>query len=201
MTTNKKLTPNELRTLHTTDFFFIKSAATEKIQYLLSEVRDEIKTLIKKEGIILPNEVDISAGKISKGENYRGLPYLVLDYPKYFSLESTFTFRIMFWWGNFFSCTLHLQGNALDERRKLLIQNRNSLRKKNIYICVNDSPWEYHYKKDNYVLLDKFSETEIKRLFTTNHFIKLSRRIALKDYKQLTDFCKESFLQFILFSV
>jgi len=192
----QRFTPTELQTLHNTKFFLVKESATEKVQHLFSDVRDEIKSEIKKRKIVFPKEVDASMGKIFRGENYLGLPYLVLDYPKHFSKNSVFAFRTMFWWGNFLSCTLHLQGKALDEKRNLLIQNWKSLRKKNIYLCVNKNPWQYQYTKENYILIDKFSESDLKHLLITKEFIKLSRKIPLKDYKKLNRFCKESFSTF-----
>ena len=93
---------------------------------------EKVKAEIKKKKLVFPHAVDALNGKIFRGENYRQLPYLVLDYPKHFSKESVLAFRTMLWWGNFFSCTLHLQGKALDERRSSLIQNWRSFRKKDI---------------------------------------------------------------------
>ena len=190
-------TPTELKTLHDVEFFRVKAAATEKMDALLAGVRDALKTEIKKMKIKFPAEVDASMGKIFRGENYRGLPYLILDYPKYFSKENVFAFRTLFWWGNFFSCTLHLQGKPLDERRSALINNWRLLRKKNIYICVNDTPWQYHYKKENYLPVDKFSEDELKQFFITKEFIKLSRKMELKDHKKIHAFGTESLSLFL----
>ena len=191
-----RFSPTELRIIHNSKFFYTKASATLKIDSLLSEVRDEIKSIIEREKTIFPKEVDIRTGKIFRGENYRGLPYLVLDYPKYFGNDSVFTVRTMFWWGNFFSCTLHLQGKALEERRNLLIQNEKLLRKKDIYLCVNKTPWQYYYTKENYVLADTFSEDALNHLFMTKDFVKLSRKIPLKDYTKLKKFAGESFRMF-----
>ena len=190
----QRFTPTELQTLHNKKFFLVKEYATEKVQHLFSDVRDEIKREIKKKKIIFPDEVDGSMGKIFRGENYLGFPYLVLDYPKHFSKNSIFAFRTMFWWGNFFSFTLHLQGKALDEKRNLLVTNWKTFRKKNIYLCVNKNPWQYQYTKENYIPIDKFSESDLKHLFITKEFIKLSRKIPLKDYKKIKKVSRESFL-------
>ena len=188
--------PAELKTIHNSEFFYIKASVSKKIDALLAEVRDEIKSVIEKEKIKFPEEVDARMGKIFRGENYSGLPYLVLDFPKHFSKDSVLAFRTMFWWGNFFSFTMHLQGKALEEKRKALIENWRLFRKKNIYISTGKTPWHYHYKKDNYRLIDTFSEQDIKHLFITKEFIKFSRKIPLKDYKKLNAFIKESFTLF-----
>jgi hypothetical protein len=189
----KTFSAPELQTLHNTKFFEVKAAATKKIEHLFAEVRDEIKEDILKNKIVFPKEVDAMHGKIFRGENYLGLPYLVLDYPKHFSKDSVFAFRTMFWWGNFFSFTLHLQGKALSERREELIQQIPSLKKKSIYVCINSDPWQYHYRKDNYLPIDKFTDRELRKLFTEKEFVKLSRKMPLKDYKNLRAFCREAF--------
>ncbi len=194
---NNRFTPAERKALHNKDFFYIKASATKKIDILLAGVRDEIKSEIKKKKLLFPEEADASAGKIFKGENYAGLPYMVLDFPKYFTKESVFSFRTMCWWGNFFSFTLHLQGKALEERRNLMITNGNAFRKKNIFICINSTPWNYQYNSTNYQLIDKFPEEKIKHLFSSKEFVKLSRKTGLNEYRNLPRFCRESFQLFL----
>jgi len=53
--------------------------------------------------------------KISRGENYLGLPYLVLDYPRLFRPDAVLAIRTFFWWGHFFSSTLQLSGGYKTE--------------------------------------------------------------------------------------
>ena len=210
----KNLTSKELKTLHNTDFFLVKASATKKIEHLFAEVRDEIKSAIEENKIVFPKEVDATNGKIFRGENYQGLPYLVLDYPKHFSKDSVFAFRTMFWWGNFFSCTLHLQGKGLEHltdpiptfpkgQPKVANEVRATSatlplwgrwRGSGVYICVNNNPWQYHYKKDNYLSIDKLSDSEIKKMLLESKFIKLSRKIPIKDHKKVVKFARESFL-------
>lgn len=187
-------TPAELETLHNTDFFVVKASATKKIEHLFTGVRDEIKEEIIKNSIVFSKEIDATNGKIFRGENYLGLPYLVLDYPKHFSKESVLAYRIMFWWGNFFSFTLHLQGKALAERKNALIKNISSLKNKDIYICINSNPWQYHYKEDNYLPIDSLPDSELEKLLLEKEFLKLSRKISLKDYDRIQKFSTESFL-------
>lgn len=189
----KSFSKTELTTLHNTRFFEVKASATKKIEHLFTEVRDTIKEEIDRHKIIFPKEVDSTNGKIFRGENYLGLPYLVLDYPKHFSKESVLAFRTMFWWGNFFSFTLHLQGKALEQRRDQLIQKIPDQKKKGLYICINSNPWQYHYKKDNYIPIKKISEQDLQKIILTGKFVKLSRKLPLKDYKKLNPFCMESF--------
>ncbi|MBI3501250.1 MAG: hypothetical protein HY063_05590 [Bacteroidetes bacterium] len=188
-----RFSPTELHALHNSRFFYIKASVTKKMDALLAQTRDEIKSVIEKEKIILPAEADASMGKIFRGENYLGLPYLILDYPKYFGKDSVFAFRTLFWWGKFFSCTLHAGGI----RNKDIRYKGDVLSGKGVYFCVNDSPWQYHYGKDNYLLIDKLTEKQMQAHIRKNNFIKLSRKMELKDYRKLPEFARETFELFM----
>ena len=58
--------------------------------------------------------------KLSKGEKYNDLPWVILDYPALFSKTDVFALRTMFWWGNFISITLHLSGSINNSWMLLL---------------------------------------------------------------------------------
>ena len=177
--TNLDFSLRELKTLKEQEFFRVKHDLTIKISELFNQLKQVIKEDTKHIKFTYPKKVDIISGKISKGERYNQLPYINLDFPKYFSKEDVFVFRSMFWWGNFFSFTIHLQGKLLDRYRIVLKSNLKLLRNKDIYFCVNASPWNYTFKPSNYKLIDKISERELKDLIASRPFIKLSRRTLI----------------------
>jgi hypothetical protein len=63
----------------------------------------------------LPEEVRTIPPKISRGEQYKGLPYLILDFPRYFDPEHTFAIRTFFWWGHYFASTIQLKGRYREQ--------------------------------------------------------------------------------------
>ncbi|PIW70137.1 MAG: hypothetical protein COW08_03430 [Ignavibacteriales bacterium CG12_big_fil_rev_8_21_14_0_65_30_8] len=190
---NIDFTKKQLSLLKETDFLLTKINIIEKVNSLFVKTKKELLQATKKSNFNFPNKLELKKCKISKGEYYRGLPYLVLDCPAHFSDKNIFTFRTMFWWGNFFSSTLHLQGESLEKYRNYLVTNLDNLLNKEIYICINTTPWEYHYEKDNYVLLDNSH----KPFITKCNFLKLSKKIELENWYLLTDFSKE-FLELLL---
>jgi hypothetical protein len=95
----------------------------------------------------------------------------------------------MFWWGNYFSATIHIQGKHLNSFRSKLVKNFRMLLDNNIFICVNETPWEYHFENDNFALLSN----EHFKLIETKHFIKLSKKIPLESYSSITQFSSEYF--------
>jgi len=190
-------TDKELKIILDTDFLFTKAKIIEKVLDAFGAVKEEMVALIPNLNFNFPDEIDINDGKIFRGENYRLLPYVVLDCPKYFSKESIFAIRTMFLWGNFYSTTLHLHGGALEQYRSNITGNLDLLRRHDIFICVNSNPWQYHYEKDNYLPVDEFDNNKLMEIVKESEFIKLSRKIEIGDYRSLPSFCKESLQLFL----
>lgn len=187
------LTEKELFILQDTDFLLTKAKAIEKIYKLFEKTRKELVHSVKELNFTFPAGTKLATGKISRGENYRNLPYLVLDYPALFTRESVFAYRTMFWWGNFFSATLHLEGSALNNYRNSIINNFETLLNRNIYIGVGKTPWQYHYGKDNYIPLTK----DHKDFISKCKFLKLSKKIEIIEWDRVPGFSKD-FFKFIL---
>jgi|SRR6185436_2277588 len=182
---------DEIKLVSDTDFFKQKSIITKKIISLLHELNNSIEQ-IKKENIYQPEEINKISGKISKGENYLGLPYVVLDNPRIFSSKNIFAFRSMFWWGNYFSFTLHLSGKSLEDAEKNIYKNFELLKGKDFLICIHSEQWVHHLEKDNYESIDLFNKTKIKRLVEQKGFLKLSRKLALKKWNEVEGFGTET---------
>jgi len=98
----------ERKLISDTEWILAKNEAIRKVSFLFGELSERFTSnpLTNK----LPEEVRKIPPKISKGEQYKGLPYLMLDYPRLFETEHVFAIRSFFWWGHFFSSTLHLKG-------------------------------------------------------------------------------------------
>jgi hypothetical protein len=188
-----QLTKIEQHIISDTEFLKAKLLIINKIENFFEDVREMLSRKIDESTFIFPSDIEIKFGKIFRGENYRSLPLVVLDYPKLFSKVDTFTFRTMFWWGNFFSSTLHLEGKSLTHYRDKIIANLPKNLDEQIYVCVNDTPWEYHYESSNYVLLN----LENLHLLHDSNFIKLSKKFSLEQYNDLPNLSSD-FLNTIL---
>lgn len=187
------LSDQELDYLQDTGLLRARFQIRTKLEQLLVAAEQEIKAMIPQLPIPLPDVVLQKAGKLSRGENYRLLPYHVLDYPRYFSGEAFFAFRCIFWWGHDISCVLLLQGEVTSSYRQLLTERAGRLYGQGIWVCISDSPWEHHFDEDNLSLLDDFDENTLKQHFEAHPFVKLVRRLPLADYRQTPAFCRESF--------
>ncbi|MBK6266278.1 hypothetical protein JKA74_14625 [Marivirga sp. S37H4] len=150
----------------------IKNRVMEKVNGLMGELEKEIHQLLQNEGLNLPEEINTLHGKISKGENYKHLPYMMLDYPAYFTKQDIFAFRSMFYWGHFISFTIHLQGKYNDRYGLRLIDEFSETEE--VYFCVNSNPWEYIYHPNNYQLITELGKKRMIHHHKENGFIKLS---------------------------
>jgi hypothetical protein len=175
-----------------TDFFFTKHAALQKVMELLSETQQSLKEVISPYNE-LSHYTDTASPKIFRGENYRQLPYMVLDYPRKFTTETVFAFRSMFWWGKEFSFTLHIQGKALEHFRLPLEHRMENLAGKNFYYCIHHSPWQYYFESDNYVPLEELlNDVNFSERIGQAAFIKLARKLPVGDFERVPPFASDT---------
>ena len=190
------LTEIELQTLANAKFFVIKQSVTKKIQQQFHLLKNNLQLEVEHCKNTIPPEADISTGRIFKGENYKGFPYIMLDYPRLFDKNQVFAFRNMCWWGKHFSFTLHLSGKPLDNCRISVSNNIHRLNGKGFYYCINNTPWEYHYEEDNYKSLDELLQQnplEFKKDIFQKDFIKLSRKLEISCYEDILACGQETF--------
>jgi hypothetical protein len=155
----------------------MRQSATDKLQAFREATGD------------LPDDVVScweNGPKISKGENYKGFPWVVLDYPRNFGKEDVFAVRTMFWWGHYFSVTLHLKGRfkrvflgPIRERLGLLADAR-------FHICVSEDEWRHELAIDNYLPLSGMDAEELEALFMREAFVKFAVVTALDNNAGLT---------------
>jgi hypothetical protein len=187
MKPNQNLSQQEFSLIENTAIIHQKAAALSKIKQYLNDFAQALNENCLENADFAALALKISPPKVSRGENYVGLPYLVLDYPASYSQTSIFAFRTLFWWGNFFSFTLHLQGEALEKVRAKLLLNQELIKDIDFYICVGETPWQYHYESSNYKKASSLSEAELRALLRDKFFIKLSYKLNLKDYQALSE--------------
>ncbi len=190
------LSPEEYSTITNSRFLVVKAEAMAKIWAELDVLVADYNGILTEENIVL-KEVSRQP-KISKGENYKGLPYLVLDYPAVFDKDNILAFRTMFWWGNFFSLTLHLQGIYKERYTEILLQNIANTDTTGLYIGCGDTPWNYHYDKENYLPVNELPKEKIIKMINDKPFIKLSLKLGLEDYVNLKPFMHNAFMRLAL---
>src|SRR5438270_12291819 len=103
-----QLSPAEQKLITNAEILLTKNRVLEKMWLLLEGVQNAMQ---RRASTFSNPHIFQTPPKVSRGENYLGLPYLVLDYPRIFQQSDVFAIRSFFWWGNFFSSTLQLSGH------------------------------------------------------------------------------------------
>jgi len=178
------LEQKDLQLLENSEFLIQKRIVSDKIVEVLASLKKEYKNTFDQ----LPSNHNIhnyitNYPKISKGENYRNLPYFILDYPRVFTKQETFAIRSMVLWGSFYSFTLHVSGNLQEKISRKLVSAKDQF--DSYYICINDTPWEYHYEKSNYLLINNLEEKKFHTILQERPFLKLSIMHKLSTFNHL----------------
>lgn len=155
-----------------------KNKILQQVKSLLEEVQAEMEETNFAEAA---NSIFRVPPKISKGENYLGLPYLVLDFPRVFTQPGTFAIRSMFWWGHFFSSTLHLSGQYAIAFRSRVENAYQQLSDRNYYIGIQADPWQHHFENDNYKKINTIPEAQFQKYCRQEH-IKIAAKWPLMDW-------------------
>lgn len=197
METGTKITlsAKELELVCNTDWILTKHAVIQKVYALFGEVLPSMENILQQHKKHLPAEVFINSPKISKGENYKLLPYVMLDYPRYFSKDDTVAIRNFFWWGNFFSVCLQLSGRFKQNSIELLAENFEKLQQGGYCICTNDDPWEHHFDKNNFIELSLLSEENFRKILLEKPFVKIAKNILLHQWQQVPEFIFKTFAE------
>ena len=190
-----RLSAKEAELVANADWILTKNEILQKVKYILENLQSEEQLFLHTNTALLPAEVMATTPKISKGENYKGLPYLVLDYPRYFGKDDHFAIRTMFWWGNFFSITLHLTGIYKKMYEARLETSFTLLKEEFYFMGISNDQWEHHFEKSNYLPLKEMNDTGFKNHICNKEFIKLAKKIPLEQWNNagdilFTSFCK-----------
>lgn len=110
---NVSLSAVELQLVTDPGWILTKNGIIQKVYHLFGSLSASYVASAKE--LAVPEELLLVPPKISRGEQYKGLPYVMLDYPRCFGRDDVLAIRTFFWWGHYFSCTLHLKGSYLRQ--------------------------------------------------------------------------------------
>ncbi len=183
---NTSLTGYEMRLVADSKVLITKNIIIQKVYELFGKLTEEYKKELTNK---IPDSRNLINPKISRGENYCGLPYVMLDYPKQFGKIDVFAIRSFFWWGNFFSITLQLSGQY-HQRFASAIQNAiNHRRFEEWYISRAENQWEHHFESNNYSPLSESVNYNVAGL----SFLKLAKKIPLTKWDETNSFFTQNF--------
>lgn len=189
---------NELELMSDVEIIRTKRKISAKISDLLAQTASQIDSIL----VANPRLMDTAnwqKAKISKGENYKGLAYLVLDHPKCFHNEDILSFRTMFIWGRKFQNVLHIHGKWLEQLPDRATYLESKLRSEEIGFSVSEDPWNYDIEKATIISSKKVTKSLLYDQIRKRKFVKLVRTLNLRDWKELPGFSCDSLKLFSTF--
>jgi hypothetical protein len=163
-----------------------KNIIIQKVYELFGKLAEDYGILISDAGLTRSNELH---PKISRGENYLGLPYVILDCPRNFGKKDVFAIRSFFWWGNFFSITLQLEGEFY---KRYAQQIEDAIDRKQLdgwWLGCSENRWEHHFEAGNYMLINGGMKYDLLNL----PHLKIAKKIPLEKWEDVYVFFKENF--------
>ena len=171
--------------MHDTDFLLTKAIVSKKVNALLNQTHDQLKQFVEAQHLAFPEGVLLKAGKISRGENYQHLPYLLLDYPRKFAQDDVFALRTMFWWGNFYSVTFQLGGQSWQRYRAAVMHNIGELQGASVSLCLSEDPWQHHRDSTYYRSLNTMDTESVRKKLEQQNFLKLATFLTVDEWHAL----------------
>ena len=172
---------SEMDLMCDSEIILTKNKVLEKVKAMLEDLQEDLVENQFASSSSPHSEIFSIHPKISKGENYLGLPYLILDFPRVFKQQDIFAIRTMFWWGNFYSTTLHLSGDFKLRYLKKIQSAQPLLSGEGFYLGIGEDPWKHHFGDDNYVPISLLDEKKFSDYCTTQQHLKIARTTLLDD--------------------
>src|SRR5688500_11646156 len=175
-----QLSEEEYGLVQNADWHLMKNNIVAKVYEMFGMLAAGIKNNFADANI----DADIfrTHAKISKGENYKGFPYVMLDYPRCFGKQDVFALRNFFWWGNYFSTSLHLKGIYKQNFSQKIAIHLHELKDFGFFISIRTDEWRHDFESDNYASLTHYSKDSILEKMANDSFCKIAARVPLKQF-------------------
>ncbi|MBK6610129.1 MAG: hypothetical protein IPI59_03475 [Sphingobacteriales bacterium] len=184
---NFDLLPYEQAILRDTEFLLTKQLVLQKAVLLMGQVAAQLQETGYPATFLFPDGCDFRKGKISRGEHYEGLPYVVLDLPRLFNRQHIFVFRTMLLWGNSFVFTLHVSGQYAQQYAPSIVQNWQQLQQMGLHVNTTNNQWQHLLNRNYYQAIEQTAPDAFLKTAKNNGFFKLCCAMPLAQWSNLPD--------------
>ncbi|MGE9311778.1 hypothetical protein ACLOAU_09035 [Niabella sp. CJ426] len=185
------LSPQHIKLVTNADWILTKNEILLHIKTAFEDLYNWQQFIIKQRS--LPADVLKPGGKISRGENYLGLPWIVLDNPRHFAKGNIFAIRTLFWWGRFFSTTLHLSGQWLQTMGQKLVNAFESLQGESLKICYSGDEWVHDINNTSYSSLSTIDRESFEKIIQEAPFVKIVAYTSITNIENSIEILMQQF--------
>lgn len=181
-----QFSPHEIELMTSPAWILTKNSVMQKMAEGMGSLAERMKETVSQNSERLPSVMTASNAKLSRGENYQGLPYLMLDYPRLFGKDDILAIRTFFWWGRFCSVTLHMRGRYQALICRNISVATSVLAEHEFYISKEGDEWNHDVLSNDYVRIESM-QTEALHSLSRSAFIKLSSKVNLTQWNEMED--------------
>lgn len=169
------ISQEQLLFLSNKENFRLKNQVDASVNKLLYDFQDTIFELLSQTQYSLPTKLSKRPGKVTKGNNLKGFPFQVSDFPSAFNKPDIFSFRTTIWYGHFFSFSLILGGKTKQNH----IVDFGKLVNKGYSFVTNETIWETDLKNIGAIDINDNEVTKIIELSKKSEGFKIFKAYEL----------------------
>lgn len=186
---NLQLSAEEMRLVADPAWILTKNSVMVKAVGMMGELASSYREIWGTCGLLGTDDdrstafggIDPGNPKVSRGENYRGLPWVILDYPRIFGREDVLAIRTFFWWGHSFSVTLHLKGRYQALYLPVIQGHLSGLAAAGFQVGISDDEWRHEHTPE------VFREMAADEVLGDGDFFKLSAAVGLDRWAEMPE--------------
>jgi len=169
--------------------FLLKNEVDDQINKLLYRFQQTLSGLIDQNAYNFPDKIGKTTFKVSKGNNHKGFPFQVIDFPASLGQEHAFSFRSVIWYANFFSFSLILKGTPKETYTQQLVQ----LVDKDFILLWFDNIWESDIATEHSMEITKNQLSELTKIYQEKEAIKIIKSYNLNQIEEFERLGTECF--------
>jgi len=172
--------------------FILKGEVDARINQLLYSFQEELSSLLETNQYQLPAKIGKTPFKVSKGNNHKGFPFQVIDYPSSLGQTNVYSFRSVIWYANFFSFNLLLKGEPKLNYERLL----GRLTDKGYTLSWKGDIWETEIRDDQSIEIKTQTLNQVSSIYRCNEAVKIFIAYNLNQIDDFERLGVESFKEF-----
>ncbi len=184
-----QLSAEELQLAQNSDFILTKNRVITKATTLLEALSANVCEAASPLLQLVP--ADSRSPKISRGEKYNELPYVLLDYPRHFKQTEILAVRTMFWWGHHISMTLHLKGHFQERYTPVFIEATEW--QNNWLLQTQGDEWLHHTTHATHRPLSQINRQQREALCSSLPFIKIGYFLRVDQWNEALNLLTDAF--------
>jgi len=176
-----QLSAEEMQLVSNSHWILTKHRIIDKVYHLFGNLSAQMQSSLQIPGILSETVLQVPP-KIARGEQYELMPYVVLDYPRFFSKEDVLAIRSFFWWGHYFSITLHLKGKYCEVYGKKIAAAAAANKLLGYYFSISGNEFSFNLESESYV--QHAAVAHLSDNLSAIPFLKLSYKISFERWQQ-----------------